>query len=123
MSVTKYAGPRNALRAPVPPGSVGTTSLTIACGFENRFGTWSFALKRVTLLEIDCDSEPFGSRKKFVGKLNPLPGPNGKPVWNRKVPVHSQPPMIASSIFPAPLPNFLPLPNGKSATQKPLTLC
>src|SRR5260370_26773102 len=114
---------------PSPPGSVGTIILRMLLGLENRFGRHGAAVGGFTgthrfifVLNV-CVADPKGVWKKLVGKLKPFAGPSGNPVWKRRVPVHSQPPIIASLIRPELAPNLLPLPNGKSATQKPFTLC
>src|SRR5882724_80759 len=128
MSVAKYAGPRKTLREPSPPGSVGAIVFTTEAGSANRFGKHPVEpspdpRQRPKLVLTLCCRVPADVRKKLVGKLNPFEGLSGKPLWMRKVPLHCQPPITASSKRPAPLPNFFPVPKGRSASQKPLTLC
>src|SRR5882757_10695755 len=118
MSVAKYAGPRKTLREPSSPGSVGAMAFTTAAGSENRFGKHPAApspepAQRFKLLRIGCCKVPPEVRKKLVGKLKPLAGLSGKPVWKRMVPFHSQPPITASSRCPALVANLFPLPKGR----------
>src|SRR6266478_1589834 len=116
-------------RAPSPPGSVGTIESRMAEGLEKWLGRHDGGVvpgtrtHRFKFVLIVCVVDPKDVRKKLVGKLKPFPGLSGNPVWKRSVPVHCQPPITASLIRPELAPSFLPLPNGRSATQKPFTLC
>src|ERR1700730_1343074 len=127
MSVAKYAGPRKMLREPSPPGSVGAMEFTTAAGSLNKFGKHPGEplpepAQRLKLVPEPPCKVPAGVWKKLVGKLKPLDGLSGKPVWRRTVPFHSQPPMTASKRWLAPLANFFPVPKGRSNTQNPLKL-
>src|SRR6266436_2162061 len=128
MSVAKYAGPRKTLREPSPPGSVGAIEFTTAAGSENKFGKQPVEpspdpLQRPKPVLKLCCKVPDDVRKKFVGKLKPFEGLSGNPLWMRTVPLHCQPPITASIKRPALLANRFPVPNGRSASQKPLKLC
>src|SRR5260370_12679217 len=128
MSVAKNAGPRKTLREPSPPGSVGAIEFKIEAGSANRFGKHPGvpSPEGAHLLKLVLAgrwSVPGEVKKKFVGKLNPFEGLSGNPVWKRSVPLHCQPPITASSSRPEVAPNFFPVPNGRSASQKPFTLC
>src|SRR6266403_684470 len=69
---------------PGKPGRVKPKLLIAVSGFENRFGPAALAL-RVRLEFIEEVRVPAVVRKKFVGKLKPLLGLNGKPDRQRAV--------------------------------------
>src|SRR6266851_5029814 len=109
-------------REPGKPGRVKPKLFIAVSGFENRFGPAALAL-RVTLEFIEEVSVPAVVRKKFVGKLKPLLGLNGKPDRQRAVSVTSQSPTSAFTIPPPFDSHLCPCPKGKSITAKPLKLC
>src|SRR5579864_6940897 len=103
-------------RDPARPGNVNRMLLKAAFASLKIFGTPN-APWRTRFVLTDPVQVPDDVRKKFVGKLNPLPGPNGKPECHRTAPVTSQPPIAASTIRLALPANRCPRPNGRSTTQ------
>src|SRR5580704_11617144 len=123
ISTEAYAGPVKTFRDPGSPGKVKAISLKAALAFANRFGTVDGVpdgrgLPTPVMLVLGVPmTVPGVVRKKFVGKLKPSDGLNGKPECHLTAPVVSQPPMAASTTrFTLP-PNFFPFPNGKPTTQ------
>src|SRR5579859_3291786 len=116
MSAEAYAGPRRMLREPASPGNVNAILLNASGSFLKIFGTpnWPFKTKLVPIEPVHVPEEV---RKKFVGKLKPLPGPNGNPECHRIAPVYAQPPIIASTTRFAEPASLRPRPTGRSMTQ------
>src|SRR5947209_5813461 len=116
---------------PGRPGSVKFKSPRAAAAFENTFavpacdGTVApLADSLRVMLEFSGPvTVEADVRKKWVGKLNPLPGLCGNPDRHLPAPVISHPPIMASTNRFAEFAKRRPLPNGRSKTMKPLKLC
>src|SRR5258707_325203 len=117
-------------RDPLSPGPVNAMAFSAVAGFLKRLGRPGAptpleavrAQVRTTPVLIAAVTVPGVVRKKFVGKLKPLPGVCGKPERHRASPEIAQPPITDSRRRPPPPPKRCPFPNGRSITQLALKL-